>query len=267
MKTVVNYLDRSITNPYRYWSQDENGKLVKNTNIVYSPTEVEITNIRETDFKPTLEGNGFEYVKQSTKVEQFYDREHVKEVYYPEIMNLVKQKTGAEIVSPFAAGCGNAVDTHCIRSRSQGFPIFEAHVDQTDESGRKRLYDLFLSKADDYMRRRVMVINVWRPIRGPLNDVPLAVVDATTVDDKNDLVSSGLKYADLDGSTYKVYYNPEHRWYYMSAMEVEDVLMFKCYDNDKNSNTRFAPHSAVLDRSVSKFIPRESIEMRILAII
>jgi len=263
IQTMVNYLDPSVKEPFRYWT-NEDGKMVKHTNIVYKPQRVIVHNIRECLLKPDLQNNGFTYLKQKTAVTDFYNDEHVRDVYYKEVMQLVKDMTGAEIVSPFKAGCGNIVDTHCIRSRKQGYPIFEVHVDQTKESGEQRLEQLFPGKYKD---RRVQVINVWRPVKGPLNDVPLAVVDAATVNDQTDLAYSSLKYADLDGSTYKVYYNEGHAWYYMPAMEVDDVMLFKCYDSDETSKTRFAPHSAILDPTVSKFIMRESIEMRILAII
>jgi hypothetical protein len=39
----------------------------------------------------------------------------------------------------------------------------------------------------------VQVINVWRPIRGPLRDAPLAMADGQTVE-AGDLVASDLIY-------------------------------------------------------------------------
>jgi hypothetical protein len=40
------------------------------------------------------------------------------------------------------------------------------------------------------MRGRVKVINLWRPIHGPLHDAPLAVCDASTVE-ASDLAGFG----------------------------------------------------------------------------
>jgi len=36
-------------------------------------------------------------------------------------------------------------------------------------------------EAEELLRGRVQIINLWRPIRGPLRDAPLAVCDASTV--------------------------------------------------------------------------------------
>jgi hypothetical protein len=34
-------------------------------------------------------------------------------------------------------------------------------------------------EAEALLRHRFEIVNVWRPIRGPLRDAPLAVCDAT----------------------------------------------------------------------------------------
>jgi hypothetical protein len=48
-------------------------------------------------------------------------------------------------------------------------------------------------EAEELLQGRVQVINLWRPIRGPLRDSPLAVCDVTTVA-ADDLVASDLIY-------------------------------------------------------------------------
>ena len=61
--------------------------------------------------------------------------------------------------------------------------------------------DLLPDEADDLLKGRVQVINLWRPIKGPLQDSPLAVCDATTIE-PGDLVPSDLVYAHRVGETY-----------------------------------------------------------------
>ena len=61
-------------------------------------------------------------------------------------------------------------------------PVQRVHIDHTAKSGPQRVRDLLPDEADDLLKGRVQVINVWRPIRGPLQDAPLAVCDATTID-------------------------------------------------------------------------------------
>ena len=45
----------------------------------------------------------------------------------------------------------------------------------------QRVRDLLPDEAEELLKGRVQVINLWRPIRGPLQDAPLAVCDARTV--------------------------------------------------------------------------------------
>jgi hypothetical protein len=108
------------------------------------------------------------------------------------------------------------------------------------------------------------VINLWRPIRGPLRDAPLAVCDARSVDPK-DLVPSDLVYPHRVGETYSVTYRPSHRWYYFREMRADEVLLLKCYDSKTDGCARFAPHTAFTDPTTPPDAPlRESIELRAL---
>jgi hypothetical protein len=55
------------------------------------------------------------------------------------------------------------------------------HNDYTERSALQRIRDLMGEEAENLLRRRYEFINVWRPIRGPLRDAPLAMCDARTV--------------------------------------------------------------------------------------
>jgi hypothetical protein len=74
------------------------------------------------------------------------------------------------------------------------------------------------------LKGRVQIINLWRPIRGPLLDSPLAVCDARTVR-ADELVASDLVYPHRVGETYSVKYNPDHQWFYVPGMTVDEVLL------------------------------------------
>src|SRR5947207_299795 len=84
-------------------------------------------------------------------------------------------------------------------------------------TGPQRVRDLLPDEADELLKGRVQVVNVWRPIKGPLQDSPLAVCDATTIRSE-DLVPSDLVYPHRVGETYSVKYNPEHQWFYVPQM-------------------------------------------------
>lgn len=113
-------------------------------------------------------------------------------------------------------------------------------------------------------RGRVQVINLWRPIKGPLLDTPLAMCDGASVAQK-DLVASDLIYPNRRGETYSVTYHPSHKWFYFSEMQVHEALLLKCYDSASDGRTRFGPHTAFTDPTTpADAPPRESIELRAL---
>jgi hypothetical protein len=108
------------------------------------------------------------------------------------------------------------------------------------------------------------VINLWRPIRVPVRDMPLAVCDARSIAPQ-DLVPSDLVYKERTGEIYSVTYNPAHRWFYLSNMTPDEGLLLKCYDSKTDGRARFAPHTAFRDPTAPADAPhRESIELRTL---
>jgi hypothetical protein len=138
------------------------------------------------------------------------------------------------------------------------------HVDHTARSGPQRVRDFFGDEAEELLRGRIQVINLWRPIRGPLRDAPLAVCDAGSVA-PSDLVPSDLVYQNRVGETYGVTYNPAHRWFYVPEMQPDEALLLKCFDSKTDGRARFAPHTAFEDPTTpADALPRESIEIRTL---
>ena len=119
-------------------------------------------------------------------------------------------------------------------------------------------------EAEELLRHRFEIVNVWRPIRGPLRDAPLAVCDATSVAFA-DFVPSDLVYRDRTGETYRVRYNPAHRWFYVPEMRADEAVLIKCYDSAEDGTARFTAHSAFEDPTApADVLPRESIEVRTL---
>ncbi len=213
----------------------------------------------------TLDVQGFALVPAPTAVTDFYDEAQLQESYYPEAENLVKQATGATRVVVF---------DHTIRRRTPGVedrtpgiprqPVTRVHGDYTEISGPQRVRDLMGSEADDLLSRRFAIINVWRPIRGPLYDAPLALCDATSLA-TGDLVPQDLIYRDRTGEIYGLTYNPAHRWYYAPAMQADEALLLKCFNSQTDGRARFMPHTSFADPNApADMPPRESIELRTL---
>ena len=142
-------------------------------------------------------------------------------------------------------------------------PVWFTHNDFTLASGPERLREELPDEAETLLERRFSIVNVWKPIRGPVQDVPLAVLDGRSIGE-GDLVASDLVYPDRVGEVYALAFNPRHHWIYYSQMQADEALLLKCYDSDPG-HTRFTAHSAFDDPSCPEgALPRESIEVRTL---
>ena len=142
-------------------------------------------------------------------------------------------------------------------------PVRRVHNDYTEFSGVRRAHEnLTWEEAVERLRYRFLEVNVWRPIRGPLEDTPLAVLDGRTLA-REDLIPSDLIYRDKVGETYAVQYSPRHRWFYFPRMQRDEVVLIKGFDSDITNPARFAPHTGFDDPTTPPTaLPRESIEVR-----
>jgi hypothetical protein len=114
---------------------------------------------------------------------------------------------------------------------------------------------------------RIVQLNVWRPIRGPVERSPLALADATSVRSE-DLIATDQVFPDRVGEIYHLAYDPSQRWYYAPRMTSDEVLLIKGWDSFKDGRTRFTPHGAFeLPDTPENTAPRESIEVRTLVVI
>jgi hypothetical protein len=238
---------------------------VPRTTAVYRDHTVTIRDVRPVASTLSLDREGFQLVTAPSTVTDFNDQEAIRTRYYAETVSLLEALTGASRVVVF---------DHTIRRRIPGVtdrslgiprqPVSRVHNDYTVKSGPQRVRDLLGEDADELLRGHFAVINVWRPIRGPIQDAPLALADAQSVD-SGDLVATDLIYPDRTGEIYYVKFNSSHRWFYASAMQNDEVMLIKCFDSAADGRARFVPHSAFLDPTTpAGASPRESIELRTL---
>ena len=101
-------------------------------------------------------------------------------------------------------------------------------------------------EADELLKRRFAIIQVWRPIRHPVETHPLAICDARSVS-PDDFVISERRYPDRIGQTYAIAYNPEHQWYWFPRMRRDEALVFKVYNSAKDGRARWTAHTAFDD--------------------
>jgi len=143
--------------------------------------------------------------------------------------------------------------------------VRRVHNDYTEWSAPKRVRDLLPDEADALLQRRFAIVQVWRPIRHPVECWPLAIADAQSLS-PDDMVVTERRYQDRIGQTSAITYNPAHRWYWFPQMRPDEALVFKVYDSMKDGRARFTAHTAFDDPTTPPHArPRESIEIRTLA--
>jgi hypothetical protein len=219
---------------------------------------------REAAGELSLERTGFVLVEQQTAVKNFFDEQEITSVYFPEIERLIKETSGASRVVIFdhtlRSGNEDEREEKLIRE-----PVLSAHNDYTEWSGPQRVREIMGDEAEELLERRFAIIQVWRAIAKPIESNPLAVADARTVA-AEDLMIAERRYPHRVGQTYRLKYNPKHRWYYFPRMRRDEAIVFTVYDSLKDGRARFTPHTSFDDPTTPPGAPpRQSIEVRAFA--
>ncbi|MGE0701117.1 MAG: CmcJ/NvfI family oxidoreductase [Hyphomicrobiaceae bacterium] len=231
---------------------------------------VAISDIRKASRQPTIEREGFELMTSPTAVADLDSDADVANAYYPEIEALLKSRFGASRVAIFDATRRSDGGTGAANPDGRRGPATRIHVDYTQKSGTQRLKDTIgVAEAERLLASgaRVIQVNVWRPIKGPVRRAPLAVADASTIS-QSELVATDQVFPDRVGEIYHLAYGPRQRWYYASEMKREEVLLIAGWDSTDPAGSRCAPHGAFqLPDQDPAAPPRESIEIRTFVII
>jgi hypothetical protein len=257
----LNYLRDDGVRPVNYtWPQPEGQPQRTGT---LQPTRVDIYNARLLTSAPALDTHGFQRVEDPSAVANLEDETQVVQQYYAEADALLRAHTGA---------VKTVIFDHTIRVDQPGReaaglrePVRYVHNDQTERSAIRRVRDhLPADEAEQRLNKRFAIINLWRPIGGPIFTTPLALCDASTID-AEDFIPSDLVYRDKIGETFSVRANPRHRWYYYPQLRPEEALLLKIYDSQTDLVARAGAHTAFDDPTTPPDAPpRRSIELRAL---
>ena len=112
---------------------------------------------------------------------------------------------------------------------------------------------------------RVLVFNVWRPLKTIRKD-PLAVCDWSSVDLKNDWISTRMIFPYRWNELGHLSHGDQQRWHYLSGQTPEEPLIFKQFDSAEIGNGGMTvPHTAFEDVDTLGCEPRRSIEIKMFA--
>lgn len=226
-----------------------------NVSEIYAPRRVLIRDGRR--IGASIDLHGFAWVHRPSSID-FSEEAEIADIGRAEAADLVRDMTGAARVVVF---------DHTVRKRAPDAarqPSTRVHVDYTANSAPNRVRDLLGSEADSLLGRRVAFINVWRAIRHPAVDWPLALADVRSIA-PDELVATDIVYPDRRGEIYGLTHDPRQRWFYYPELALDEAILIKCYDS-RTDVARFTPHTA-FDNPLTppNARPRESIEFRTIA--
>jgi hypothetical protein len=261
IEATLNYL---VNDGVKIFTEASGGGAPDKRGGTTDPRRVAIRNGRPHAEEFVLDREGFRFVPHDTRVSDFFDEDEIRRVYYPEMEALVKAESGASRVVIFDHTLRTADDA-VREARKIREVVPRVHNDYTEWSGPQRVRDLLPDEAEALLQRRFAIIQVWRPIRLPVESFPLGICDARTLS-TDDLVISERRYPNRVGQTYAITYNPQHKWLWFPRMRREEAIVFKVYDSEKDGRARWTAHTAFDDpTSPPHARPRESIEIRTLA--
>ena len=230
---------------------------------------VAIHDLRDFAESLSLDHEGFALRRHETAVADLYDDAAIEAAYVPEVKALLRREFGASRVEVFDVTRRSDGGAGAPNPDGPRGPATKVHVDYTTKSGPQRVEDLLGAAEAARLAAgvRIVQVNVWRPIRGPVERSPLALADAASVRPQ-DLIATDQVFPDRVGEIYHLAYHPEQRWYYAPRMTRDEVLLIKGWDSLEDGRARFTPHSAFEDPNTPEgAAPRESIEVRTLVVI
>lgn len=262
---ALTYVEKTGERPVAYTFEPPPGTPWRSG--AFAQHRVAITDARPLANELSLDIQGFEVVRAPDAVDDFHDPAQL-DAYLRAVERAVGIATGARRVVAFdhnlRSGANTGRDARGVRE-----PVRRVHNDFTAGSGPQRARTELLARgenADAALAGRFALINLWRPLRGPVRDAPLALADARSIA-PGDFVAQDLVYRDRVGETYGFAYSPAHRWYYLADQQRDEALLIKCYDSDAAQPARFTAHTAFDDPTVPPGAPpRESIEVRTLVL-
>ena len=255
-----------------------------------------VHNIRGKEQDFDTDRSGFAVYNDPSKEKTFTDDAAVRSGYYQEVEAMLRKRLpGVKKVTIF---------DHTIRRRTKDAPrqpVQQVHVDQSPDAAAVRVRrHLPAEEAEELLKGRYQIINVWRPIENPASDFPLAVIDWRSTS-PSDFVPVDLMYPKRDsmiddgdergkekladeatlfstegyevkGETLGVTANEAHKFYYMKDMTPDEVMLLKCFDSRGEGMPGGidglavrTPHTAFIDPNTPEDAPgRQSIEVRCL---
>ncbi|UCH47787.1 MAG: methyltransferase [Betaproteobacteria bacterium] len=269
---IAKRTDETVTAPLQFTVNDgkpliakvfREGEGLDERSGTFEWRDVEIHDGRAIADQLDLDREGFQLIRHQSAVSNWFDAEEVRRVGYPETEMLLKAITGCSKVVVFDHT--PRIDDEALQmERALRPPAKIVHNDFIPESAEQRVRDLLpADEAEALLKKRFGSINVWRPIKGPVETAPLVICGYGDMRDE-DLIISERHYPDgRIGRIYNVAYNPAQRWTYFPHMMPDEAVLLKCYDSLTDGTARWTAHGSFQPpNKPADAAPRESVELR-----
>ncbi|SMQ50573.1 unnamed protein product [Zymoseptoria tritici ST99CH_1A5] len=250
--------------PYTMRYVPEGGLAI--TNVAREKHTVAVQDIRDAKTNATLDRNGFmvsHLPVNAMSYDDYDSQEKIVNVYLPELEQILLQQF---------PGCTIDFVSYLIRKREASFPYstgeqysfgqpnIVAHVDATPNDMVRQIIRRHGADAQRLLKGRAQYITVWKPLRGPLHDYPLALCDRQSIDSALDLEPQDIVDKEEVLENIHIYRRPNHQWYYLSGQQTSEALIFR--QADTRPNGYGTPHCAIKNPAApADCTPRESIEV------
>lgn len=107
-----------------------------------------------------------------------------------------------------------------------------AHIDFSPDCIREILKDRYLGRVDELMKHHYQVVNVWKPLNGPIRDWPLTLCHPHTVKADKDLQLMDRVFALNVEESIQIQYSPDQEWRFLKDQTPDEVLIFRGGDSE-----------------------------------
>ncbi|KAF2106958.1 hypothetical protein BDV96DRAFT_654288 [Lophiotrema nucula] len=205
------------------------GPDARRTNVEYEECNVLVHDIRgrEGDFK--LNHNGFEIIRKPSEIplEDLMQDDIVQNGYFEEVAEILKTRLNAARVHIFHyERRDNRPQGEYLLGSSK--PVNIAHIDQSQDTLKLRVLEHFgdaegLTILENH---KVEIVNAWRAILGPINDMPLAFCDTRSVKTNDCVAVDNVRLGTRVGENLIMRHNKDQRWYYISRQMPDEMWLF-----------------------------------------
>ncbi|KAF5004780.1 hypothetical protein FDECE_8737 [Fusarium decemcellulare] len=257
ISTFISFLARDeicrTEKPYAASFPVGNIQGAKSNNHIFDIKPIIVRDLRNQHLELELDTHGacFLKAKTSLKAEEASDASTV-----------AMKKYAAEVVAIIKDRFPHYVDIQLmdfqVRKRSPNFPHGGGQLAEFTQPATVPHTDFSVHGNPVSLTRD----SVWKVLKGPNDDWPLAVCDFSSIDWENDTTANDAVLLQRTGENWLLHHSDRHRWYYLGRMGEDDLIVLRSTDSAGKWPCSF--HVAFYNPMATDD-PRESVELRVVA--